>query len=807
MDENVKRYFTNFGKKTNASKLLKKLTTKGDMTYKEKSQILEIALLFVKLYKTDKRKKSYLEFSYHIVLRYSLLFKDYKPLYDFSISLGLYPIARAIYELDLIDNLGINNFLLDTQIDNFKHGNIVETYEQQNMRHYLVANSRLNEYMSIVAPTSYGKSELIIEHIRARASQANLAKIAIIVPTKSLLLQTYKRVKQADLSKKLILHDEMYSNEDTFIAILTQERALRLMEKQQVYFDFLYVDEAHKLFEFGFKNHRGVLLSRVIRLNSQNNQKSQVLYFSPLINDSENLGLANSNIPIIYKQIQHNMKEADYYLFEEGKQYAYNRFVKELYATREFENSLRYMRENQGDKNFFFIATPSNIMKFATDFSNHLPPIELKKEIQDIIKELKDHVHEDFSVINMLEKGLVYIHGKLPEQIKEYLEYKFREISEIKYLVGNSVILEGVNLPIDTLFILSLWHQNNNDIINLIGRVNRLNEIFGASKKLDKLLMPIHFVQSDYYTSSMRNKLKGIRANIFPDKVDNPMLKNYDIEQLAIEKKVKVEKIQQEEELYFQNIQDDRTQLRKNLIAYGLNLIYNIDDSLVEDLLLRINNCKNQKDRGKFHIIDKLAKIFIDDLDIKQYEFKRLAMEEARDYYKLFLDSYRTLSFKEQINRHFHYIKEHRDVMYVGRSFGKVSKDSRYYNNGQNVYVSTKDISDRDLVNLIIIKLKIEEDFVSYTLNKFFSLMYDYDCITEDEYNSVIYGTSELSEINLIRTGLPINIIGMLKRDNQLSNIYLDSNKNLTSNDQFSVYKQSIGDFHRFQLEKYIITK
>jgi hypothetical protein len=50
---------------------------------------------------------------------------------------------------------------------------------------------------------------------------------------------------------------------------------------------------------------------------------------------------------------------------------------------------------------------------------------------------------------------------------------------------------------------------------------------------------------------------------------------------------------------------------------------------------------------------------------------------------------------------------------------------------------------------LAIVKLKIEDDFVSFQLNKFITMMYDYKLIDEDEYNLQIYGTKNISKSKL----------------------------------------------------------
>src|SRR5699024_8379958 len=98
-------------------------------------------------------------------------------------------------------------------------------------------------------------------------------RIGIITPTRSLLVQTIGMLKNFCRRKsiKLVQHDEMLSELDnSFIAVLTQERALRVLEKRSQFFDVLYLDEAHNLFETNF---RSILLSRVIRLNYLSNAR------------------------------------------------------------------------------------------------------------------------------------------------------------------------------------------------------------------------------------------------------------------------------------------------------------------------------------------------------------------------------------------------------------------------------------------------------------------------------------------------------------------------------------------------------
>ena len=44
--------------------------------------------------------------------------------------------------------------------------------------------------------------------------------------------------------------------------------------------------------------------------------------------------------------------------------------------------------------------------------------------------------------------------------MKEYLEYKYSQIPELQFIIANKVILEGINLPISSLFVLNGKHFN-----------------------------------------------------------------------------------------------------------------------------------------------------------------------------------------------------------------------------------------------------------------------------------------------------------------------------------------------------------
>lgn len=780
------------------SESIKKLTIGPlSLNENEKIYILTVAIVCLKKYQEDKRLLSFIELAYSIILKYSITFNDYEPLFDLATNLGLYPIVQAIFTNKLIAPKNINDALIPIRLnEEFRNGNIIETLEQNHSR----KNFMINKYIDYcyIAPTSFGKSSLIIEHIQQHWNSKQ--KIAIIVPTKSLLMQTYKNVKKGNFQSKIILHDEMYTGEESFIAVLTQERALRLLDKNSWGFDSLYIDEAHRILE---KDSRSILLTRLIRLNRRRFPESHIMYFSPMLQDSNNLKLFDEQ-KIYEQRIRFNMKEPDIYEYDKnGYCYKYNRFLDESFTIGKKENIFEYIKANSQKKNFCYLYTPKKIEQFTNIFSNYLPYIN-NNEIEVTINNLKSYVHEEFLAINYLKKGIVYLHGKMPDSVKEYLEYKFSTLPSIKYLIANRVILEGMNLPIDTLFILNGRNMNEKDLNNLIGRVNRLDYIFSTPPHLERLIPSIHFVNSSEYNQkngNLHEKMRLLRKKDYSDKIQNPMLKQFKNNPRNSEKIAEIIEI---ETTYFQNSQSETELLKQRLIALGINSIYKINDTLCETLIIEMKRMKNNT---SYHWLERLQKLFILRVDsyIIDHEFKRLRNNKAINYYKIYYQN-RKKSLKDRILNELAYfqrrIENNDSIMYIGSGYGEIPFPSEDGNIYHNVYIDLKNKNIQERVNIAIVKQKMEDDFTSFKLQMFVQLMYEYEIISNEEYNDIIYGTNNKKKIEMMKLGLTISMINRLDQDDQLKNISFDSNHNLCTNKQFDIYKQNTDDYFQFLLNR-----
>ncbi len=789
------------------SSIMEKLTVNPQLlTSAEKTFILTCAIILIKKFEKDRRCTSYMELAYYIILKYSLSFSDYEPLYDFSVNVGFYPIAQSITSRGLISFDNIPFSLLPHKISSeYANDLIIETLEQKITRNRIIASS--DKEISYIAPTSFGKSSIIIDHIVANKDKAK--RIGIIVPTKSLLMQTYRSIRKAKLGYKILIHDEMFNGEQSFIAIFTQERALRLLDKHNIFFDTLYIDEAHRLLE---EDSRSILLSRLIKINRLRNKESITVYLSPLISNTENLKVFSAQ-NIFEQRITFNIKEPEYYEYRlDGDVLKYNRFVDRFFKIGYSPNIFDYINNNSTEKTFCYLYSPRKIEKFAKELSSNLEELEITEGIKEIIGSLRRYVHEDFYEIEYIQKGIVYLHGKLPDNVKDYLEYKFNGLSEIHFLIANKVILEGINLPIDSLFILNGTKLNEKELTNLIGRVNRLDQIFGEGSQLKKLLPVVHFVNHQEYNrknSKLENKIRLLKTGVFHDDVNNPILTSFNFKSIGEKKIKKFEQIIADEAAFFTVPKGPVEELKRKMISLGMNTIYSINDNMCVTIYKNITELMMHPKLDEVHFLDKLSYLFIKNLtgEIIDKEFLRLKNEKAIAYYKMFFDN-RKNSLKENITLEVKYfyrrIETGDSLMYIGESFGEMPYASEGRGAYNNVYINLSTMSRKQLVNIAVIKQKLEQDFVSYKLHMFFQLMFDYGLLSKDEYNNIIYGSTDPQKLQLVKMGLTINLINRLDKDGQLENIMIDDNNNLYGNYKLEEYKRQADDFYRFELSKFL---
>lgn len=751
--------------------LYEKLVTEVEMTSKELEKILTIAIVMIN--SNDLHVK---QLGYRIIVFFSNQYKNYIPLYEIAINQGLYPISHFI-EAHLISEDKKNFFteLNESYSQLFKKNEIYQSQAQYELSEFYT--NHIDSSLSVVAPTSYGKTELILDTIRMNASK----KICIITPTKSLLAQTRKRILSAKIEglNKVVVHPEMFDENDTScVSVLTQERLIRLLKIAPSYsFDYVIIDEAHEIFDSGNRNE--LLASAIILLNKRNPHTS-FKFLSPFINDKNNLKIRYTSYNLDAYTINEYIKTEKIYVYDirnHSGLHFYDQFLNKWYdCPINSLSDIDFLLNRSGNKNIIYFNKPSDIEKFAKRIISELPDIEISTELTKAIKHISEYVNPQYTLVKCLKKGVIYHHGSIPDGIRQYIENIYCAIKEIRFVITSSTLLEGVNLPADKMFLFDNRKGQGNlspsDFRNLIGRVCRFSEIFRNSNTTLKGLEPeIYIVFGEYFKKNANYKLyvpncMNIEKKLV-DKCENVLLK----ETIETQENLTNLKLAKEFiENYENGTINDYSERNTRTDIGKLCILNNIHEFDIFDKEIILQDKTDELKRNQAiisdsnQLIEEFNNIFVQLIDNKdEHNLIRFKYEATRNYYTMLLN-YRleNNSFAQMVKMTVNYweslIQNHRDrIVYVGR-WGDLTR-----NNGYNKYWT--DISEKtksEKINLAIVRIKEEQDFIDNVIMKFVETFHDIELIDENLYNKIKYGTDNPLQIVLIKNGISSSLSKLL---------------------------------------------
>lgn len=523
---------------TDFPKYYYKLLKQEEFSNTELQKILELVIAFTNFENLDIRN-----LGYRLLLLYSKKTKDYKPLYEISINKGLIPIAHHIYNVlgYRVKYGNISTEINDILSEDHKIRGIYRTEAQKKLIEDVQIN--MDHSQLIVAPTSYGKTELIVEIVSRNRSK----NICILTPTKSLLAQTKSRIIKDNGVQKIITQPEMYvEGEEGILAVLTQERLLRLLQlHENLTFDILVVDEAHNLLDnYDAKNQRSVLLASVIILCFSRNSDLVCKFLTPFLKSLNNIKIKYTEFNIVEHMVSEFVKSEMFYFYDIGMktkklydQYSprSDKFIEidDKYNKAMSDSSV--VQENMDKKNIVYLNKPRDAENFSEKIYKRFD-ISKDNRVQNAIKSIQEFIHKDYKLIKFLEHGVIYHHGSVPESIRFYLEDLYSSVADIKIVVTTSTLLEGVNIPATKMFILDpskgRGYLSPSSFKNLIGRVCRFGEIFDPKKgNLNFLLPEIHIVKGEYCRSNFNassfasSRKLPVTAEI-EDENRNPLMEN-----------------------------------------------------------------------------------------------------------------------------------------------------------------------------------------------------------------------------------------------------------------------------------------
>ena len=696
----------------------------------------------------------------------------YRIVYEIAINRGLYPVSKFI-EQHYVDDFKRNFFTEwnDAFTKQYISGEICRSEQQNSLVHFF--ESKKDNTVSVIAPTSYGKSELIISAVKEYAGK----RICILTSTKALLIQTKKRVQQISkgIFPKIVVHPEMYNpNDPSCLAVLTQERLLRIFKKDpHLSFDCIIVDEAHEMLE---DDSRSRTLANVIIVAQKRNPEVAFKFLTPFLVDSTNLKARYTTYDIEGFKVSEYIKTEKYFLCDLRNHTGlklYDQFLNKYLPISDnrnigFEEDV--VKAYSAGKNIIYLNKPTDIEKFALALADVLPEVD-SKLIQTACDNISEYLQPQYNLLACLRKGIIYHHGSVPDAIRIYIEDLYKKDDAVRYVITSSTLLSGVNLPTERMFVLDNKRGRSNlshdSFKNLVGRVCRFSEIFShETGNLHRLEPQIYLVFGKYFAqnanceSFLRNVAK-VEQN-YKDAVDNVLLSEAKI---TADNEEKLRQASEFIENYENGVVEDYQERYTNTVAGKACIMNGITEFDVFEYEVTIQQQvdayqgESLKISDSNTLLETINELFIQHLpDNGAESLKRLENKEARKFYSMMFEwRVKNKSYAEMISLfvgywHQLYKKDRNVMVYVGK-WGDVKRP------GSNVARYTKFVGKNrtQVVNLAIVRIKEEQDFIDNTLIKYVEVLHDLDLIEDGFYAQIKYGTDDERTICLIKNGLSLS--------------------------------------------------
>lgn len=363
------------------------------------------------------------------------------------------------------------------------------------------------------APTSFGKTSLLIEYIISNYSKLN--NVLLIVPTNSLLEELFSKIiyynKQYEMGYIVSTQPYFKKNANNFL-IITPERFLLLNEETEVNkFDLIVLDETYKIVDSrnekisDFIENRSVRFRKVADIIGHTPNKLFLLSpFTYELTKSMSDYLRKYNIKKIDRKIEYVKREIykidDAASFKEHFNLKVVGYSASASVSKKTKCLLRFL---VNEKNIVYVATYSKAYDIVDEL-DWTTPIRGNERYFKFLRHLEknytvDDKHE-WKIITALKKGVGIYISPLPRYIKREIIRLYEE-NVLGTLIVTTSFTEGVNTNASNLIFTSLVNGPNTnklsdiDILNVSGRAGRF-----AQKSIGK----VYCISSEIYNRVIR---------------------------------------------------------------------------------------------------------------------------------------------------------------------------------------------------------------------------------------------------------------------------------------------------------------
>ncbi|MCB9397377.1 MAG: DEAD/DEAH box helicase [Acidobacteria bacterium] len=403
------------------------------------------------------------------------------------------------------DRLSADLKIKDGSFENYLRNNLLKSlntvqiaskaFSLTDFQHKVWTNLPKSFATAISAPTSAGKSFVILEYLCQRAIEENSYCAVFIAPTRALVTEIFGKITQRlDNNLNNIRVSTIPTlDPDTKkkqIFVLTQERLQVLLSIWDGVFDLVIVDEAQAIND----NSRGMILQDSLETIRSRSNNSRFLFLAPGATgfdaynqalDMDDLKIEQTDLTpvvqnrIIVQPVAENAKALRLALFAEDKKIALGTYESERgFANAKTRLAAVSLELGMVGGSLVYGTGPVDAETTAAQIASDIEDDDVTlKELSEFIKK---HVHKNYSLAKHVLKGVGFHYGKMPSLLREALEEAFKA-SKLKYLVCTTTLFQGVNLPARNVFIDTPTRGRGDELDsaslwNFAGRAGRLGQ-------------------------------------------------------------------------------------------------------------------------------------------------------------------------------------------------------------------------------------------------------------------------------------------------------------------------------------------
>jgi len=309
------------------------------------------------------------------------------------------------------------------------------------------------------APTSTGKTHIILQYLMQELVESDGAFAVVVVPTRALISEIagklYEIAKskfyEKDIEICTIPKDSPFKEKTFFV--MTQERVFEVLKNGDLYFNYLFIDEAHNISD----KSRGVLLHLTLQKILEGSNPQIIISmpspryqnaFDSVFEDIQFYKKSTKHTPVAKIIMNVELKGRDIQLSRVGMENVVS-------IKKEFKGGgiadIVY-RLGQGESNIIYRNQTNHCEDAARDIAELVTDDVNSDALNEAADYIEQFLHKDFSLANNLRKGVAFHYGPLPGVVRTMIENLARD-GEIKFIACTSTLAEGVNLPAKNLFL------------------------------------------------------------------------------------------------------------------------------------------------------------------------------------------------------------------------------------------------------------------------------------------------------------------------------------------------------------------